>query len=197
MNEKLTLGQVLAHLDALGGDLAKDKPLVDLAGIIPVADHHQTVIFIRSPYPGALAGGKVQERIVKLLTSVNRPDTIKADVYTVQGANVKQGWQPTLENAVIDGKEVHGPMFNPDWLIGAMPKAPWVLQITVDVVHPSVIAQALNLGSGEEWTEKEVEEVKEKAAKKYVNFNDMVVVMDDPDPNHGQGPPKTIKKEDF
>lgn len=149
---KKTLTEALAYLSTLGADLAQDKPLIDLKGVIPQGDHHQTAVFIRLPYEGAGIEKHTYERVTKLLTSINRPDTIKADVFTMLGPNCVKGWMPQIKAVQADGEPTLGPLFNPDWILAEV--GGYVLQITVDVVVPSVLAEAcgVKLDPDEEYT---------------------------------------------
>lgn len=142
---KQGLQATLHQLDELGKDLAKDKPLVDLKGVIPLKDHHQTAVFVRLPYEGALNNEKVHERVFKFLSSINRPDTIKADVYTLLGANIMPGYQPHISHAEA-GK---APLFNTDWVLTKI-DSPYVIQITVDLVWPAVLEAAANQAKAEQ-----------------------------------------------
>jgi hypothetical protein len=143
--EKVTLSQVIAHLEAVGAEFEKGKPMVDLKGVLPGGDHHQTAVFLRFPYPGVLDNSAVKDRVLKLLTSINRPDTIKCDIYTVCGGNVKAGFQPTITWPEVDGEVVQGGLVNHDDIVTNSPSGKYVLQITVDIVHPAVLQQALGM----------------------------------------------------
>lgn len=139
------LGEILGQLHALGAQMEQDKPLVDLAGVLPMAEHHQCVVFLRLPYPGVLQEHEnVAERVVKFLGSINRPSTMKADVYTICGSNIMPGYQPQIEGVGKDGQ----PLFNTDWVIENVPASPYTLQITVDVVHPNVLSKVQQVIEG-------------------------------------------------
>lgn len=156
---KVTLGEVLETLEKLGEDLAVDKPMIDLKGLIPMNDHHQTAVFLRLPSKEAMQDSGVQERVVKFLTSINRPDTIKADVYTLLGGNCRKGYQPTIAFPVVDGKPCKEGLFNPDWIVAQ--SVGYVLQITVDIVKPDVLAMAVGKpfdASLPDWAQKKVDE---------------------------------------
>lgn len=196
MKKKVSLGEVLEHLNKLGESLEADKPLIDLHGILPAHDHHQTVVFIRLPYEGAATQKNVNERITKFLTSVNRPDTIKCDIFTILGANVAKGWQPAIKNA----QQGKGPLFNPDWITAADDVPPFVLQITVDVIHPHVLQQVLGAES-EESLYAEIQKAQplyQKGKSKVVSFEELVGQYpgSKPPPKVTKGPSKADCEED-
>jgi len=139
----LTLGRVLAKLIELGNEVDQQKATVDMQGLFPAFEAHRTAVFIRIPYPGAANGEQPQERLAKLAASFNRPDTIKADFFTVIGRECYPGFQPWLEP-----KDFQPGMFDVDriqqYLVGAGHKG-YVLHITVDIVTPDVLDKAFQL----------------------------------------------------
>lgn len=135
MSDQPTLKKVLDKLKAVGENMP-DAALVDVGGILPAGDHHQTAIFIRLPYPGAGDEQHVKDRVGKLLFSVNRPDTIKCDVWTICGNKCAPGWQPNL-TPDSTGKG----LFDHEKFMES--GQGYTLQITVDIVHPAVLSAAL------------------------------------------------------
>jgi hypothetical protein len=137
--EKATLSQILDRLRAIGDDL---KEAMDYSAIAPEDGHHRSVMFIRLPYPPVAAvHGEVFERLSRLMESLNRPDTMKVDVYTVVGRHILSGFQPHTEltaDGDFDPEDFHAILSNP-----------YVLQIVVDVVQPDAMEQTLNALSKE------------------------------------------------
>lgn len=123
-----SLNDVFNQLRKLGEDLDEN---VDFASLLPEGhEHHRTALFIRLPYPGLLTtDSEVHERIAKLLASVNRPETIKMDVYTIVGNKVMQGWQPYTDESAKG-------MYDP---VTAIESNPYVLQVIVDIVKPAAL----------------------------------------------------------
>ncbi len=131
-----SLNDIFNQLRTLGEDLEEST---DFGSVLPEGhDHHRTALFIRLPWPGVLEqDSEVHERIAKLLNSVNRPDTMKMDVFTVVGNTVMPGWQPYTD-AVSKG------LYDPATAIDIHP---YVLQVVVDIVKPAALAataEALN-----------------------------------------------------
>lgn len=132
--EKATLSQILDRLRQIGDEL---QEAMDYSAIAPDEGHHRSVMFVRLPYPPVAAvHGEVFERLSRLMESVNRPDTMKVDVYTVVGRNILPGFQPHTEltaDGDFDPEEFH-----------AILSHPYVLQIIVDVVQPDAMEQTIN-----------------------------------------------------
>lgn len=131
-----SLNDIFDQLRKLGEDLEESA---DFSSVLPEGhEHHRTALFIRLPWPGLLdEDSEVHERIGKLLASVNRPDTMKMDVFTIVGNTVMPGWQPYADAA---SKGLYDPAT-------AIDTHPYVLQVVVDIVKPSALeatASALN-----------------------------------------------------
>ena len=127
------LSQILDRLREIAAEM---EEVMDYSGITPEEGHHRTAMFIRLPYPPVAAvHGEVSERLSRLVESINRPDTIKVDVYTVVGQHVLNGFQPHTELTA-------GGDFNPEQMYVTLPN-PYVLQMVVDVVQPDALEQTL------------------------------------------------------
>lgn len=131
-----TLSDVFDRLLEISKKL-DDEEAFDVADLFDGSVHHRTVVYVRLPWPQLVeTDAEVQERLARFLTSINRPDTIKCDVFTVIGDDVFVGYQPNT-NAKALG------VFDPDavqeYLDDAEGAAPYVLQITVDVIKPAAV----------------------------------------------------------
>lgn len=113
------------------------KDTMDYSGITPQDGHHRSAMFIRLPYPAVAAqNGEVFERLSRLIESLNRPDTMKCDVYTVIGEHVLQGFQPHTDLTAKGS-------FDPEEIHKILPGQPYVLQMMVDIVQPQALEQTL------------------------------------------------------
>lgn len=128
-----TLNEILDRLREVGDQL---EETMDYAAILPQEGHHRSAMFIRLPHPAVAAQqGEVFERLARLVESVNRPDTIKMDVYTVIGNNVLPGFQPHTDLTAKGS-------FDPEQ-ITAIVSTPYVLQVVVDVIQPAALEATL------------------------------------------------------
>jgi hypothetical protein len=134
MGQKVTLNQILDRLREIAEK--ELKPAMEYSAILPGDGHHRSAMFIRLPYPPVAAvQGEVFERLSRLVESVNRPDTIKMDVYTVIGDKVLNGFQPHT-NLTAKGP------FDPEQITAIIENA-YVLQIVVDVIQPAAMEQTI------------------------------------------------------
>lgn len=138
-----TLSDVFDRLREIGQELGKEEAF-DVAELFEGGgSHHRTVVYVRLPWPQIVEGDtEVAERLMRLLTSINRPDTIKCDIFTVIGEEILQGYQPNT-NVKATG------VWDPDEMQMYLDDGhqPYVLQVTIDIIKPEAVMMTVeNLG---------------------------------------------------